>query len=328
MAIGTAPEAMRWASPSAMAVLPTPAAPTSAGLFLPCRRRMSMVRAISSSRQRTCSSRPARASAVRSRVKRARAPESERSEWKESSIIEEMRECGNGGMRTRGRGGRKEHADHHWRAARNGAYATVPDTVSYPNRASSAARAVRPRSVRSQEDAAEEAVAPEEHHDGGGGEEDAEGDEGEPQLVGSGAEGELGLAGRTAAPTAEHRDGIYDGKEGDRADRGADEDRRDGTGRPECGADEGHERHVAHAHRLTPERRLAEPADDGDEARTGAGTDERVEGTGEDGRITEEWRTYKGREQCAGEHREQPRDRVAVGDEVMLQIGDRDAEEE
>ena len=39
--------AMRWANPSAMAVLPTPAGPTSVGLFLPCRRRMSMTRATS-----------------------------------------------------------------------------------------------------------------------------------------------------------------------------------------------------------------------------------------------------------------------------------------
>jgi hypothetical protein len=35
MAIGTVPDAMRWARPSAIAVLPTPAAPTSAGLFFP-----------------------------------------------------------------------------------------------------------------------------------------------------------------------------------------------------------------------------------------------------------------------------------------------------
>jgi hypothetical protein len=35
MATGTVPDAMRCARPSAIAVLPTPAAPTSAGLFLP-----------------------------------------------------------------------------------------------------------------------------------------------------------------------------------------------------------------------------------------------------------------------------------------------------
>jgi hypothetical protein len=36
MATGTVPAATRCARPSAMAVLPTPAAPTSAGLFFPC----------------------------------------------------------------------------------------------------------------------------------------------------------------------------------------------------------------------------------------------------------------------------------------------------
>src|SRR5687767_819998 len=65
---------MRWAKPSTMAVLPTPAEPTSTGLFLPWRSRMSMRREISSWRHRTGSNRPARASAVRSRVKRASSP--------------------------------------------------------------------------------------------------------------------------------------------------------------------------------------------------------------------------------------------------------------
>src|SRR5690349_5247261 len=62
---------MRWASPSTMAVFPTPARPTRAGLFLPCRSRMSTTRAISASRQRTGSSSPRRACRVRSRATRA-----------------------------------------------------------------------------------------------------------------------------------------------------------------------------------------------------------------------------------------------------------------
>ena len=91
------PAAMRCASPSAIAVLPTPAGPTSVGLFLPCRSRMSMTRETSSSRQRTGSRRPARASAVRSRVKRARAPP-------EASLRRDRRSCV-GGNGTRGDAG-------------------------------------------------------------------------------------------------------------------------------------------------------------------------------------------------------------------------------
>ena len=58
---------MRWASPSTIAVLPTPASPISTGLFLPRRERTSMVCSISSSRPITGSIRPCRASSVRSR---------------------------------------------------------------------------------------------------------------------------------------------------------------------------------------------------------------------------------------------------------------------
>src|SRR3989449_3965703 len=63
---GTSPAAIRWARPSTIAVLPTPAAPMRAGLFLLCRSRMSMTRAISASRQRTGSRSPRRAWVVRS----------------------------------------------------------------------------------------------------------------------------------------------------------------------------------------------------------------------------------------------------------------------
>src|SRR5713101_1442122 len=74
---GTSPAATRWASPSTMAVLPTPARPMSAGLFLFWRSRMSTTRAISASRQRTGSRSPRRAWAVRSTPTRSStSPES------------------------------------------------------------------------------------------------------------------------------------------------------------------------------------------------------------------------------------------------------------
>src|SRR5215472_10503918 len=63
---------MRCASPSTIAVLPTPALPTSAGLFLLWRSRMSITRNTSASRQRTGSRSPRRACAVRSIPTRSR----------------------------------------------------------------------------------------------------------------------------------------------------------------------------------------------------------------------------------------------------------------
>ena len=62
---GTSPLTIRWARPSAMAVLPTPGSPISAGLFLSRRDRIWMTRSISFSRPMTGSSLPARASSVR-----------------------------------------------------------------------------------------------------------------------------------------------------------------------------------------------------------------------------------------------------------------------
>jgi hypothetical protein len=70
---GTSPRTMRWASPSTMAVLPTPGSPIRTGLFLVRRLRTWMTRRISSSRPMTGSSLPARASAVRSRPYFSRA---------------------------------------------------------------------------------------------------------------------------------------------------------------------------------------------------------------------------------------------------------------
>ncbi len=65
---GTSPATMRWARPSAIAVLPTPGSPMSTGLFLVRRESTWSTRRISWSRPMTGSSFPARASWVKSRV--------------------------------------------------------------------------------------------------------------------------------------------------------------------------------------------------------------------------------------------------------------------
>ena len=70
---GTLPSTTRWAKPSTMAVLPTPASPSSTGLFFVRRLRICIVRSISFSRPMTGSSLPWRASSVRSRPKLSRA---------------------------------------------------------------------------------------------------------------------------------------------------------------------------------------------------------------------------------------------------------------
>ena len=62
---GTSPETIRWARPSAIAVLPTPGSPMSAGLFFVRRDRIWMTRSISFSRPMTGSRLPARAASVR-----------------------------------------------------------------------------------------------------------------------------------------------------------------------------------------------------------------------------------------------------------------------
>ena len=67
------PETMRWASPSTIAVFPTPGSPMSTGLFLVRRESTWITRLISSSRPMTGSSFPRRASSVRSRPKRSSA---------------------------------------------------------------------------------------------------------------------------------------------------------------------------------------------------------------------------------------------------------------
>ena len=70
---GTSPLTIRWASPSTMAVLPTPGSPISTGLFLVRRESTWITRRISSSRPITGSSLPWRASSVRSRPYLSRA---------------------------------------------------------------------------------------------------------------------------------------------------------------------------------------------------------------------------------------------------------------
>ncbi|SST09393.1 Uncharacterised protein [Acinetobacter baumannii] len=67
---GTSPAAIREARPSTMAVLPTPASPTTMGLFFRRRARMSTIWRIAPSRQSTGSSLPSRACWVRLWVKR------------------------------------------------------------------------------------------------------------------------------------------------------------------------------------------------------------------------------------------------------------------
>jgi hypothetical protein len=67
------PLTMRWASPSTMAVLPTPGSPISTGLFLVRRDRTWITRRTSSSRPITGSSLPCRATSVRLRAYFSRA---------------------------------------------------------------------------------------------------------------------------------------------------------------------------------------------------------------------------------------------------------------
>ena len=64
---GMSPRTMRWASPSTIAVFPTPGSPMSTGLFFVRRDRTWTTRRISSSRPITGSSLFLRASSVRSR---------------------------------------------------------------------------------------------------------------------------------------------------------------------------------------------------------------------------------------------------------------------
>src|ERR1700730_15688124 len=68
---GTSPETIRWASPSTIAVLPTPGSPISTGLFLVRRESTWITRRISSSRPITGSSLPCSAACVRSWPKRS-----------------------------------------------------------------------------------------------------------------------------------------------------------------------------------------------------------------------------------------------------------------
>ena len=70
---GTLPLAISWASPSAIAVLPTPASPMRTGLFLVRRHRIWMTLSISGARPITGSSSAALANSVRSRPKAFKA---------------------------------------------------------------------------------------------------------------------------------------------------------------------------------------------------------------------------------------------------------------
>ncbi len=79
--VGTSPSTIREASPSAMAVLPTPGSPMSSGLFLVRRLRTWMTRRISSSRPITGSSFPSAARATRSRPYLPRASSVSSGSW-------------------------------------------------------------------------------------------------------------------------------------------------------------------------------------------------------------------------------------------------------
>ena len=63
---GTSPRTIRWASPSTIAVFPTPGSPISTGLFLVLRDRIRMTRRISASRPITGSNFPAFACSTKS----------------------------------------------------------------------------------------------------------------------------------------------------------------------------------------------------------------------------------------------------------------------
>ena len=78
---------MRWARPSAIAVLPTPGSPIRTGLFLVRRERTWMTRRISSSRPMTGSSWPSSAACVRSRPNFS-------SDWYLSSGFSSVTRCG------------------------------------------------------------------------------------------------------------------------------------------------------------------------------------------------------------------------------------------
>ncbi|MNI41345.1 hypothetical protein D3C73_955960 [compost metagenome] len=77
-ASGTSPATIRCASPSTMAVLPTPGSPISTGLFFFRRASTSIVVSISRARPMTGSSLPSRASFVRSRLN-----------WSRSGVLED-----------------------------------------------------------------------------------------------------------------------------------------------------------------------------------------------------------------------------------------------
>ena len=84
---GTSPATIRCASPSTIAVLPTPGSPIRTGLFLVRRESTWITRRISSSRPMTGSSLPRSASSVRSRPNFSSA-------WTVSSGLGEVTRCG------------------------------------------------------------------------------------------------------------------------------------------------------------------------------------------------------------------------------------------
>ena len=134
------------------------------------------------------------------------------------------------------------------------------------------------------------------------------------------AERELSLI--TAVQTTHPRHGIDDTEKSDGAERRRCEHGHDRPLRTEGSADERHERHVAKPHRFALQRHFAEPTDDRDHSCTGARADQRIVRSGEGRDVSEEERDDRG-----GERPTQPEEREAVGNEIGLEIGDGDAEQ-
>src|SRR5215469_15210002 len=174
---------------------------------------------------------------------------------------------------------------------------TVHLVPEFPYRA--AAPTGRPsRQPESRQVPCEQAVPPKEGDDSGGRKEDAEWHE-------------RRLEGHPSPPAANPGNGHDHHQERDGANRRTQEDGEKGTRRTERGSDDGHERDIAKAHRLSPERDLSEPADDRDRSSPDACANQCVVRQGESATVTDEG-AYDGR-------REEP-DQAKHGEPVWDEI--------
>ena len=110
--------------------------------------------------------------------------------------------------------------------------------------------------------------------------------------------------------------------ERDRTKRRAEENSDQRACRAESSADERHQCDVAEAHCLTFRHHLAEPADDGDHARPGTCTDERIIRRSKHVSFADEKRDHR-----RHDHEHQPSHREAVGDQIVFRVGDGHAEQ-